>query len=250
MTGTIGLQHTSLQFSDSADAWKKMGKNLFAYAKANGNVLLSGTEAGDSSNAKILKDAADTAGFWCYVHDSGEWVAFDKSWGSHQDHGWKGPLVPGQSGSASSGGHSPRGIAWVTVNPKDPNLPWVSLGSVHFLTQNSIDAGPPGTSNKPLQDGALEWCQAKGSDGKIAFINGDVNMNDKAKNVWSTDQIVTCWDELGKWPDTHEGGPTSTIDVISRYKPDGAKFTSAQAVPDSEANLSSDHKLIQAKVKV
>jgi len=55
---------------------------------------------------------------------------------------------------------------------------------------------------------------------------------------------------LKKWPDTHEGGADSTIDVISRFADDPTRFTSAKALSDADVKMNSDHKLIQAWVKV
>jgi hypothetical protein len=230
-----------MQFSDSPDAWRKECPKVFDHARSAGNVVVTGTEASDSGNASILGAAADDAGFWKFIHADGEWVAVDKSVASVNDHGYI-PVIPGQSGSASSGGHSPRGIVWVTFTFKSGG-PKVSVGVCHFLTQQSMDA--QGATNKPLQDAALNFCADKGSGGNLAFINGDVNMNDETKNVWGTSKIVTCWDELRKWPATHEGSP-GTIDVISRYDPDGGTFTKGAVIGDDTVNLATDHRLIQA----
>jgi len=240
------LQHSSLQFSDNKDQWKADCKQVIAHAEATGNVVITGTEAGDDTYANLLRDAFDEAGWWRFVHTSGEWVGFDKKFGSHVDHGWDGPII---AGKPNPGGHQPRGIAWVTVNPDDPSLPQISVGVCHYITQNTMDHHPD-QNNEELKDECRRWAKEKGSGDALAFVHGDVNMDDAKKNVFGGEGLTTCWDELQKWPDTHEGGADSTIDVIARLTDDPTKFTSAKALSDADLKLNSDHKLIQAVVKV
>jgi len=125
--------------------------------------------------------------------------------------------------------------------------PKVSVGVVHFLTQKTIDVENRPNANKDMQAAALKFCQDKGDGAALAFIGGDVNLDDYNKNVWGTDQIITAWDSLKKYPSTHG---SRTIDVISRYKPDNTRFVQATSYPDSKLSLHTDHYLIDAWVEV
>lgn len=207
---------------------------VFGHAVEVGNVIMTGTEAGNQRLADSLEAEAKRRGWWCYVHGSGEWCAFDLAWASHLDHGWVGPIIP------SSSRHSARGICWVTAQPATGGPP-VSVGAVHFLTAKTLEA--EGGSNKPLQQAARSWAV---DHGPAAFVSGDVNMNDQAKNVWGGPELTTAWDELGKWPDTHPGGPSYAIDVISRLTAGPYRFTKARAYSDADIRLNTDHKLIEA----
>jgi len=72
---------------DSDSQKKSDVTDVFAHAVANGNVFITGTEAGSGSLPNLIRDEAKRRNWWCYVHGSGEWVCFDKAWGSHVAHG-------------------------------------------------------------------------------------------------------------------------------------------------------------------
>lgn len=230
------LQHSSLQAQDNANQQDADVRALFGHAVAAGNVLALGTEAGSSRLADSLKAEANRRGWWCYVHGSGEWCAFDLGWASQVAHGWVGPVIP------SSSRHSARGVCWVTCRPKGGGGD-VSAGVVHLLTAKSLEVEPNPNANKELQAAARQWAVDKGPR---SFVTGDVNMSDAKKNVWGGPELTTAWDELGQWPDTHEGGPSYAIDVISRLTSGPYRFTSARAYSDADLKLYSDHKLIEA----
>jgi len=224
-----------MQAQDSHAQFKADAVTLFAHAVQRRNVIVTGTEAGQSQNGAAVEAAASAQGFWSWVHGSGEWCAFDKSWATHVDHGWVGVIPAGY-------GHAARGICWVTLQPKDTATPRISVGSMHFLTSKSSEQEP--NANSQLQAAALKFAQDKGKSG-LVFLNADTNMSDQSRNVWGTSQIVTAWDELGKWPGTIETGARNTIDVISRYG-SGTRFTAARRYTDADVPLYTDHQLIEA----
>lgn len=233
----LRIQHSSMQAQDLERLKAEDANTVFRYARKVGNILCSGTEGGAPAFGRALEGAARDHGYYCYVHPSGEWVAFDLRWGRHVDHGWVGPIVPGNSR------HAARGIAWLTARAKDRDAIQVSIGSLHFLTADEPDAA----KNSDLTRAAVGWAK---KHGPLVFVNADTNRDDQTRNVWASNGLETCWDELDRWPDTHEGGRDATIDVISRLRSGPMTFTDARVLGDRALDLNADHKLIQATVKV
>lgn len=208
---------------------------LFDHARQTGNVVLTGTEAGTDPTASLIKQAASDKEFYCYIAGDG-WVCIDKRWATKKvNTGWHKVV---DSGS----GHSARGVTWMTV---DTPYGQVSVAAMHLLTAKSSEQEP--NANGRLQDAAVSWAK---DHGPLSFIGADVNANDETKNVWGSKDVTTCWDELGKWPDTHEGGPDATIDVFTRLTSGSATFTAAKVLPDADLQLNADHKLIEGTIKI
>jgi hypothetical protein len=226
-----------MQFSDTPGAFADDANTVFAHATQAGNVAITGTEAGDPRNGHLIEVAAADHDWWLFVHRTGEWVAFDRAWASHVNHGFV-AVVAGRSGF---GGHAPRGIAWVTLQPRDTSLPRISVGAMHYLTVRSLVFQP--RANRQLQNAAVAWARDKSAEG-LAFIGADVNMNDRVRNVFGSNAMTTCWDELHQYPGTHGH---RTIDVIARLTGDDIRFTDADTHP---ALLHSDHHLIEATVEL
>lgn len=235
MPGTFDLQHTSLEAGDT-DAQKKHDViALFKRGRNKKKRVLTGTEAGTQPMSGLLKDAAAEYGYWLRIGGD-SWVAFDHTWATKKvNDGFKKVL---DSGS----GHSARGVTWITA---DTPVGRVSVASMHLLTAKSLEQEP--NANKKLQDAAVQWAK---DHGPLAFVNADTNMSDKDRNVWGSNALTTCWDELKKYPDTLAGGPANTIDVISRLTSGPMKFTGATRLNDQDFALNADHYLIEATIRV
>lgn len=235
MAGTFDMQHTSLEAGDT-DAQKKQDvQALFKRGRAKHMRVLTGTEAGTEPTASLLVASAQKFDYWLRIGGD-SWVAFDKTWASKKlDDGFTKVL---DSGS----GHSARGVTWITCATP---VGRVSVASMHLLTAKSLEQEPH--ANEKMQDAAVKWAKAHGP---LAFVNADTNMDDEGRNVWASGVLTTCWDELKKYPDTLGGGPSNTIDVISRLSSGPTKFTGATRFTDADFSLHADHFLIQATVKV
>lgn len=202
-------------------------------------MILTGTEAGEEAFADAIRSAADARGWYAFVHGSGEWVAFDLGWGAHLDHGFV-ACIPGTSK------HKQRGIAWVRIRSDDELVGDVAVGSVHLLTADSPDV----EWNDDLKAAVRRWANDQTAAGRLPFVNADTNTNDETKDVWGNGVMITSWDELGKYPGTIEK-TGRTIDVISRHgATDRATFTAGRAYNDEDLDLYSDHRLIEATVRV
>ena len=199
--------------------------------------MISGTEAGQSGTlAAVIRDVAADRGWYAFVHKWGEWVAFDKSYGTHRDHGFV-ACIPGTSQ------HTPRGIAWVAFLADDDTIGEVAVGAVHYLTADRPDSG----KNSDLKAACRKWANDQANLGRLAFVNGDVNIDDQKKDVFGG-VLVTSWDELGKYPTTIDYHMVRTIDLISRRGDDSTRFLSGRAYSDADLDLYSDHLLIEALV--
>jgi len=236
----LRIMHASMQFSDSVAAHARDADKVFGYAKAKGVVFLTGTEGGGASLTKALTSSAKANGFRLNLHRAGEWVALNAELGRLTNQGFAGPFIPGTSGmKARDGGHAPRGIAWQTADV--PKIGQVTVGSVHYLTRRSMDAG--NKTNAPLAKGIASWGQEKGRGSAIVFVNGDMNMDDARTDVFLGGPFLTIPAALTKWPGTlgtKERG--RTIDVSASYSKDGRVSAKAAIVlDDSQLQLATDH---------
>jgi len=232
------IQHTSLQATDPDAQRRQDAERVFAYARRHDNEVLTGTEAGTSPTREAIPAAAKAHGYACYVASPGDsWIAVDQRWADMRvvDRDFEKVVDAGH-------GHGPRGVGFLVVQTRFGRLAFASL---HLLAPHSVDDEPH--ANDRLRDRAVEWAK---DHGPLSFVDADTNTNDEKRNVWHSPSLVTCWDEVGKYPGTIEGGAKFTIDVISRLKASRAEFTGAQRVGDAVFRLNADHQLIQAKVQI
>lgn len=223
-----------MECRDPYDQLQHDVRAVFDHAIAVGNVIVTGTEAGQKNPLPgLIRDVAADRGWYVFVHKWGEWVAFDKTWGRHLDHGFV-AAIPGTSQ------HTPRGIVWVRIQANDDAL--VSVGSVHYLTADRPDAA----LNADLKAACRKWASDELNDGRLPFVNGDVNTDDRTKDVFGG-TLVTVWDELGKYPETIENNSGRTIDVIARHGKTSGRFTAGRAYTDADLKLYGDHRLIEAE---
>lgn len=229
------MQHTSLEAGDTDSQKSHDVDAVFDHARSAGNVVLTGTEAGTDPTRSLLEEAAESRGFYLVVGGD-SWVAVDQRWaGRKVDAGFVKVI---DSGS----GHSARGVTWMTC---DTPVGRIAVAAMHLLTAKSSEQEP--YANDQLTDAAVAWAKQYGP---LAFIGADVNADDATRNVWGSGALTTCWDELDKYPDTLEGGPESTIDVLTRLTAGPARFTTARRYTDADLDLYADHRLIEAGVKI
>jgi hypothetical protein len=238
---TIGIQETSLQYSDSRAQMRHDVRTLFEHARASGNVLLAGTESSTSNPLyRLLPRIGSAYGFGVWDSPSGDWVAWDRSWGRLVARGH----VPVIAGHGGVGRHAARGITWATIRPDDPAIGRrVTIGSVHYLTRSSLSVQPRG--NLLLRRAAGTWSRRHGSGSALAFLAGDTNTPDRTRNAFPP-SLRTSWDGLDRYPGTRKG---ATIDAIARRRYDArTRFVGASVFPRLPGF--SDHDLISARVRI
>lgn len=244
----FGIQHTSLQFSDSPAHQAEDIHALFAHARDVGNVILTGTEASSrTASHDLIREIGPAFGFYTFAQRAGEWVAVARDWAKPLGHGYV-HVLDGLGGNAAQGAHQPRGITYVQVAPHDRTIGTVvTAGAFHLMTHRSDAADPQ--SNLILQRALGTFARRYGRGRRLVFANGDANIRDNHLDVYAGSPLTTCWDELGKYPGTH--GP-NTIDVIGSYDQDHrVRCVKAVSLTDREAlRLHTDHNLIQAVYEV
>lgn len=126
--------------------------------------------------------------------------------------------IPAAGGPASQGGHSARPVLWVTFTPLGTREE-VSVEIAHWPTK----AADTGGQQVKLTDDMAEVVASHSRRSDLGFWMGDVNNPDRPRDVTGVDRamakgdLTSCWDELGRWPDTHGH---STLDVVGSYDPD------------------------------
>jgi len=255
VTKVIG-QHNSGQFSDSKPEHVHDANSVFGHAVDIGAWWVSGTESGASPVNHDARDAIQTVGqahdFFVFDHKYGEWVALNRRFLHHFDHGFDGPYIPGTHGlSVAEGAHAPRGTAWASGEAKDGTTGRITVGSQHWLTQRSIKGG--GIDNSRMVKGSQAFGKAHGKGGHLVFLDGDANEHDDARDIFEGGDFLTIADELKKHPKTHGVNTQrgSDIDFIASWKGD-TRVTAEDYVvlDDSDLRLFFDHFLLVGTFKV
>jgi hypothetical protein len=233
----LRVLHVSMEAQDSPKQHLHDSASAFSYAAKAGAVFLTGTEAGARGTLRdALIASAKLYGFAINAHQTGEWTAVNRKLATVVVKGFAGPFIPGTPT------HTPRGIAWSTARLKAGDVGDITVGVSHFLTDKTEDR--TGQSNTPLLEGIAAWGQRMGKGRALVLFNADVNADDKPNDVFGGKPFTTCWDELGKWPDTHG---RRTIDVSASYDRDGrVAAKSARVLTDSDIHLFTDHFMIEA----
>lgn len=254
-TVRVRVGHSSQQFSDSPAQHKADAEAVFAHAETRGYACLTGTEAGAGSgnlNAE-LRRAAKRHGYRFHARHS-LWVAVRKDLGPVVGTGYVHVLDSHDaSGDPNPGDYTPRGIPWVKVDASKHGIGVITFGASHFLTKGRH---PSQTKPGPLNHHTLNdkyaaavgaWARRHGKGSALVLWGADVNRVDRTDDVLDGAPLTTCWDELGKWPNTGHGN----IDVIASYDGDGrVKCKGARAWDDKALALHTDHYLIEATYAV
>lgn len=154
-------------------------------------------------------------------------------------------ISDGKPGPASSGGYAPRFITWVLL---DWHGERVTVFEGHWVT--GFDRSPTRAELHEQMTRAMAAAVDKAGKGAaVSFFMGDTNIDertDQGKNpskphaIFAEEGLLTCWDELGKYPPTHG---KRTIDVIgSRDGDQRVSCTDARIWP----KLHSDHRQVSA----
>jgi hypothetical protein len=135
---SVKLCHVSMQFSDSLLQHKEDAQAVFNYASKHNSWFVTGTEAGMTHNNHDLHDdlvaAAHRYNFAIYANRWGEWIGGNRKFLETFDRGYEGPYIRGTHGlTAEEGGHSPRGITWMSAHSKKyPKLGELTVGVLAF----------------------------------------------------------------------------------------------------------------------
>lgn len=240
--------HISMQFSDTVAQWKHDAAAVFAQNLD----WVTGTEAGEDDNYRVLKAAAQKRGYRMKRFGS-NWVAVKKSIIKAGTFRWAHEVVVPNSQVVGPGHDT--SVIWATFTHKTKGVGRITVMSGHNPTK-----GKPAVETKdPARRVNLRWTQKAArvvgrrakelgtGANNLFFYGGDQNISDKAADTFFGQPLTSCWDELKKWPDTGHGN----IDVIASY--DGDKRVScvrARVFTDKELFLHTDHLLVLAVYRI
>jgi hypothetical protein len=241
-TAPFTVAQWSTQFSDSpakkrhdADAVFSLGYDAIGITEA------SKSDAGKKTR-EIVRKAAAKYGYTVRFGkgDTGVAVKLSTVSGSVKEGYEK--VVNKRTGDKP---HGERGIQWVRYVHKVHGP--VRVAAVHYVTKHT-----PGSAatNRRYADAIGAWAQKMGRGERIAFVLGDMNMDDQHTDVFFGQPIATCWDDRKKWPNT--APKAGTIDVIARYTKDSrvGKCAAVKVWKDDELPLHGDHFLVVARYDI
>lgn len=208
------------------------------------------TELGDNDDLATTRRVLEAEGYRFYgdiTWSCGVGVREDVV---HVDAGYRavhGPAARVQG----KGGYRARGIIWARgmVDGREDLDTW--FGEFHSVTW--AGGTPDRVANRAAMARAVaEELTANGLGPRLAFAAGDTNEADEegayrpqAKTLHEAG-LVTCWDELGKYPSTSDGGRRAIDWLIRRQGDTRTRFTGVKVVNQPHV----DHHLILGTVEV
>lgn len=252
-TRILKLQHSSLEVFDSFKQHVADADKVFSL----GSDIITGTEAGlgAAGTREALHAAARRLGyrFWCPGKQD-SWVAIRKDLGPRVDRGLI-PVLESAKSVRDPHPYTAKGIPWMTV--RSELLGEISVGAGHWLTKGrwkhqaqddkKNDPVDHFEANTLMGEAVADWARDKGAGSAIVFYGADTNLNDRNSDVFRGQPLTTCWDEVGKWPNTGHG----PIDVLATYDRDRrVECLSAEVLDDRRFFLHADHFTITARYRV
>jgi hypothetical protein len=236
---TLRLAHASMQFSDNERQQAHDVRVVFG----RGYDIITGTESGpDNALHDLVGRAAPDEGYRL-AHFRAQWVAIHERIISG---GWRKGYVPSIESTEGVGRHPDRGIVWGSCYTDGYGR--LTAGAGHLLTKGDLPGDPNYRLNSRYANDIAEWGAEAGKKQKIVFYGGDQNDNDRVRDTFRGAPFTSCWDELGKYPDTHGD---RTIDVLASHNSDRrVKCVSARSLKDRRVFLNTDHFLIEAVYEV
>lgn len=227
--------HISLQVQDGIPSMREDLIDVVTLEKRRGVGVLTGTEANSNKHWAMIVQVLNSFAYSGWRR-SDCWVGIqrDRIMGK-VDAMWY-PILDGVAGKFTD-----KGILRVTYTDK-----W--LGKVthlvsHYLTVGQSQAHPD--INGRIMRKLAVLAEQYGAGTAKVFFSGDVNLDDLTKQVVPS-SMLTCWDELKQYPNTHG---SRTIDVFARYKRDTrVKLAGARTRPG--LGLKGDHKLIEVEYDI
>lgn len=225
----LGVQHSSLEFSDTAAQQESDIHDLFRLGQRF--PIKTGTEAGPkpgNANRAILKKYADF--FNHAINFAGDtWVAVDRKIAKN------GSFVAGHvltEGDLAEGFHGgPRDMAWLSFEHVEAGVGRIAQLCAHYAVQGKEPDDPNYDLNVRQARDIAKWMYQQGRGSALAFANGDFNMSDR-KYDWAFDTNWTSMaDELKQYHDTGHGA----IDGLNSYDNDGRVEAVSYRVLDDEA---------------
>lgn len=244
-SSTLRMQHTSLQFSDTAEQQKHDVRQLFISGKDY--PIKTGTEGGaETATYDWLRYFGKE--FKHSVHVvRGNWIAVDQR--IIKNGTFKRGEVFVAKNDIIVGKMHDRLLATVEFEHQDPRMGHIAVGCAHYATKGQRPGDPNYDINKRYAERINTWMKnnAQGSD--LAFVNGDFNMVDSLPGQdWAFGGHWTSMaDELKAWENTGHG----PIDGFASYDRDGrVSAKDFDVLRDGQVRMFSDHYVVRGEWKV
>jgi hypothetical protein len=249
----LKIVHASLEVFDTDEQALHDVKELSGL----GAHILCGTESGDLDRQAKIGLALSDAGYRSYIPSRTDgWVAVKRSL-VHGDWTARYTQVI-KSAPAMNDPHpySARGVVQVMFN--HDSLGHITVvGGGHYLTKgrwkNQAQQDHPGDPvdhvawNHKIANAMADACLAGARGSGISFFTADTNLIDQTTDVFYGKPLTTCWDELGKWPNTGHGN----IDVVGSVDSDKrVTCESAKVLTDADLHLFTDHFVVSTQYRV
>ena len=241
----VKIGHASMQFSDTPEQWEADAKDIFT----RDFDWITGTEAGEDDNWNVLSTIARRHGYMIYRFRS-NWIAIHSTLVKPSSIRVKSRVVA-KAAEVAGRGHDLTRLS-VTFRHTVPGVGKISVIASHYPTRGRPDAKTPAyrvnlrwTRKIGKSVGRLARRLGKGKG--LAFYGGDQNIVDRHNDTFFGTPLISCWDELEKWPNTGHGN----IDVIAHHTKDKrATCVGARSYNDEALFLHTDHYLIQAVYEI
>lgn len=239
----LRMQHSSLQFSDSAEQQEMDISDLFGMGQQF--PIKTGTEAGpdapshNMNRTLLVKYAKKHDHALHFARDN--WIAVDRAIiekGSLE----RGDLFIADKDETWGRGHD-MVLCTVEFDHVDPNIGHVAVGAIH----GALRGDDPGETNldinRRMSRMISRWMARTGQGKDLSFVNGDFNINDLRRDMdLGVGNFTSMADELGKHPNTGHG----PIDDFCSYDRDGrVKAEWRNVLGDKEFFQHSDHYVVR-----
>lgn len=234
--------HWSTQFSDSDAKKRADAQAVFSLGFDTIGITEVSKSAAGKRSRKIIRQAARAAGYTVKFGGGDTGKAVKKSITVGRVRKGYRKVVSARGGATP---HGERGILWLGYHDKD--LGEMRDAAVHYVTRRTPDSN---ATNRRYAKAIGDWGREKGKGDRLAFISGDMNLDDEHLDVFFGQPFTTCWDDRKKWPNTAPG--TGTIDVVARYNGDArvGKAVAVKVYKDDELPLHGDHFLVAARYEI
>lgn len=247
----LKIGHCSMQYSDTSRQMKHDAEALFS----RNYDWITGTEAGEGAGplGDHLYRAAKRHGYKFHLpRQNDSWIAVNKDMIDSDYHRHYRPVIPSSRELGSSKAFGPKGVASVEFN--NNKIGEVNIAASHYLPggnvigRQSIHGGVNHYEwNRQLAREIGLFARKAGRGKALAFYGGDQNIVDKFNDTFFGYPLISCWDELNKYPNTGHGN----IDLIAKFSRDGrTTCRGARVYRDKQLKLFTDHFLVEAVYRV
>lgn len=229
----VDVMHYSAQTQDTLPQKAADAAKVFARARARDVWWLTGTEANNAADARVLQNAAKGQGFRFITRGGDVWVAVDPSRATGTITAAFTLVIHGKAHRYPN-----RGVLRVSFTTEQ--LGRITVLAAHY----NLIRGSGEEDNPQLAKEIAKQARKYGRGSALVFYGGDQNLSDRREDTFLGAPLTSAWDELGHYQPTHD---RRTIDVIASYNRDGRVSAAyCRSLQDAQLALHTDHYPVEA----